>query len=131
MAIKYRGTGKFKYSIDVLGQFPLDTRLIVESKVDLTNFKTTFIIDEIDVWYVGMIVSCLEDGKIYILKSESEGFVEVGKETPVPIKSVSVNNNALTPTAEGNVNIDLSGYATKSDISSVYRYKDSDTWENI
>ena len=60
MAIKYRGTGKFKYSIDVLGQFPLDTRLIVESKVDLTNFKTTFIIDEIDVWYVGMIVSCLE-----------------------------------------------------------------------
>lgn len=130
MAIKYKGTGKFKYSIDVLGQFPLDTRLIVESKADLTNFKNTFILDEIDVWYVGMIVSCLEDGKIYILKSESEGFVEVGKETLVPIKTVSVDNTVLQ-IVDGNVNIDLTGYAKKSDIISVYKYKKTETWTNI
>ena len=67
MAIIYKGTGKYKYSVDVLGQFPLDTRLIVSAKSDLANFKETFIMDGVDVWYIGMVVSCLEDGKLYIL----------------------------------------------------------------
>lgn len=83
MAIIYKGTGKYKYSVDVLGQFPLDTRLIVSAKSDLANFKETFIMDGVDVWYIGMVVSCLEDGKLYILKSETDGFVEVAPETDV------------------------------------------------
>lgn len=124
---------QFGLSLFLKGKSPLDVRSVVNTKAQLTEFKTFF--NTADgknpYYYPCMIVGCLEDGKAYILKSESEGFVEVGKETPVPIKSVSVNNNALTPSVAGNVNIDLSGYATKSDISSVYRYKDSDTWANI
>lgn len=38
------------------------------------------------------------------------------------IESVKVNGTALTPSSKS-VNIDLSNYATKSDISSVYKYK--------
>lgn len=43
------------------------------------------------------------------------------------IETVKVNNTALTPSSKA-VNIDLSNYALKSDVSSVYRVKGSCTW---
>ena len=41
------------------------------------------------------------------------------------IESVKVNGTALTPDATKAVNVDLSDYALKSDVSSVYKYKGS------
>lgn len=91
------------------GKAPLDIRSVVSTKANLTlnNFKD----GEDAFWYIGMIVGCQEDGKVYILKSESEGFVEVGKETPL-------DGYATETWVETN-------YAKKSDLSSVYKYKES------
>lgn len=43
------------------------------------------------------------------------------------IETVKVNNSALTVSSKA-VNIDLSSYALKSDVTSVYRVKGSCTW---
>ena len=47
--------------------------------------------------------------------------IEAGADVNI-IESVKVNGTALTPSSKA-VNIDLSNYATKSDIASVYKYK--------
>jgi len=47
--------------------------------------------------------------------------IAAGAEVNV-IEEVQVNGTALTPTSKA-VNIDLSNYATKADVSSVYKYK--------
>lgn len=47
-----------------------------------------------------------------------------GLENP-KIQTVKVNNSALNPDGNKAVNIDLSGYALKTDISKVYRYMGS------
>lgn len=46
------------------------------------------------------------------------------------IETVKVNGTALTPTSKA-VNIDLSNYAKKEDIASVYDYKGSSTFANL
>ncbi len=56
------------------------------------------------------------------LKTKLEG-VEAGAQVNV-LEGVKVNGTALVPTAKV-VDIDLSNYATKADISSVYKYKGS------
>lgn len=75
----------FGLSLFLKGKSPLDVRSVVNTKEQLTEFKTFF--NTADgknpYYYPGMIVGCLEDGKVYILKSETEGFIEVGKETDV------------------------------------------------
>lgn len=47
-----------------------------------------------------------------------------GLENP-KIQTVKVNNNPLNPDGGKSVNIDLTSYALKQDISSVYKYKGS------
>ena len=47
-----------------------------------------------------------------------------GLENPT-IKTIKVNNAALTPDGSKTVNIDLSNYAVKSDLTNVYKYKGS------
>lgn len=118
------------------GKAPLDIRQVVSTKAELKldNFKD----GEDAFWYIGMIVGCQEDGKVYILKSESEGFVEVGKETDlsnyytkeevddlipeVPVKGITLNGAEQTPDENGivkltlsaeDVDVNLDGYATE------------------
>lgn len=64
------------------GQAPLDLRQIVSEKKDLK--VSSFCDGDAPYWYLGMIVSCLEDGKVYILK-EVDGaptFCEISAELP-------------------------------------------------
>ena len=42
MAFKYTGSDTFAYGLNVHANKPLDSRTIVESTSDLTNFKVTF-----------------------------------------------------------------------------------------
>lgn len=58
-------------------------------------------------------------------KTKLSGIAE-GAEVNV-ISTIKVNNTALTPSSKA-VNIDLTGYALKSDIASVYKVKGSTTW---
>lgn len=65
------------------GQAPLDIRQIVEKKSELnTNY---FVHNGNPYWYQGMLVSCLEDHKVYILKKRGENdyvFEEVSPDLP-------------------------------------------------
>lgn len=47
------------------------------------------------------------------------------KKEDVKIETVKVNNSPLTPDGSKAVNIDLTNYALKSDITTVYKYKGS------
>lgn len=78
MALKYTGTGVFKYGLDVQGQFPLDTRIVVQNASDLTSYKTLFESGGVPTWYPGMVVFAEDTKKLYVLASETEGFVPVG-----------------------------------------------------
>lgn len=78
MALKYTGTGIFKYGLDVQGQFPLDSRVVVQNASDLTNYATLFVSGGVPTWYVGMTVFAEDTKKLYILASAEEGFVPVG-----------------------------------------------------
>lgn len=79
---------------------PLDPRVVVSdpSQLKLSNFVN----GSDKFWYLGMIVGCESNGKAYILKSEAEGFVEIG----------------------GGVSAEaLSNYVTKDEITNVFRVK--------
>ena len=78
MALKYTGTGVFKYGLDVQGQFPLDSRIVVSAAADLTNFKELFVSGGVPTWYPGMVVFAEDTKKIYVLQSEADGFAPVG-----------------------------------------------------
>lgn len=78
MAFKYTGTSTFVYGLNVHAAKPLDSRTIVESTADLTNFKSTFQGGGVPMWYVGMQVFNLEDKKLYVLVDETTGFKPVG-----------------------------------------------------
>lgn len=69
-AINFPSTFWFK------GQYPLDARMVVDSedKLTINNFKD----GDTPYYYKGMIVGCASNGKAYILKSEADGFVELG-----------------------------------------------------
>lgn len=47
------------------------------------------------------------------------------------IESIQVNSNEIKPTTAKVVNIDLSDYALKKDVASVYKLKGSITWANL
>ena len=78
MAFKYTGSDTFAYGLNVHANKPLDSRTIVESTSDLTNFKVTFQGGGVPMWYVGMQVFNLEDKKLYVLVDEATGFKPVG-----------------------------------------------------
>lgn len=78
MAFKYTGSDTFAYGLNVHANKPLDSRTIVESTADLTNFKSTFQGGGVPMWYVGMQVFNLEDKKLYVLVDETTGFKPVG-----------------------------------------------------
>lgn len=114
--------------------------------IDKTDTSATFIVEDLRHSYVGMIVTIVDNypatSASATLRLDSKNnsnivqewtWTELALTTSIPeapIKSVSVNSKQLQPT-DGNVNIDLSEYATKSDISSVYRYKESLPWDEI
>ena len=82
MAIKYQGSGKFTYNLDVQAQKPLDSRLVVTSyEKDLAGekYKSTFVLGGANAWYDGMLVYAEDTKKVYVLKGD-EGFVEVGQD---------------------------------------------------
>lgn len=55
------------------------------------------------------------------LKTTVDGLTATGGQANV-IETVKVNGTALTPDASKAVNIDLSGYATKSDVSAIPKF---------
>lgn len=63
------------------GQAPLDLRQIVQKKEDL--ILANFYDGDAPFWYPGMLVSCVEDSKVYILKEK----VEVDEATQEEVKS--------------------------------------------
>lgn len=156
--LKYEGTGIFKYGLDVQGQFPLDSRIVVSNASDLTNYTTLFESGGVPTWYVGMTVFAEDTKKLYVLQSEAEGFAPVGadlneltnifsyKGTKSTYEDLPDSGNVagdvwnvesefsinLNPYPAGtNVvwngeswdalggSIDLSGYATKSQINDI------------
>lgn len=76
------------------GQAPLDIRQIVEKKEDLK--VESFYEGEAPYWYLGMVVSCLEDSKLYILKEVNSvpTFCEITAESD--IKGVDSNDKILS-----------------------------------
>jgi hypothetical protein len=76
------------------GQAPLDIRQIVENKADLKI--ESFYEGEAPYWYLGMVVSCLEDSKLYILKEVNKvpTFCEITAESD--IKGVDSNDKILS-----------------------------------
>lgn len=62
-------------------------------------------------------------------KSTIDGLVSTGGQANV-IETVKVNGTAL-PVTDKAVNVDLSGYALKTDIASVYRVKGSITYSSL
>lgn len=63
------------------GQAPLDLRQIVQKKENLT--LANFYDGDAPFWYPGMLVSCVEDSKVYILKEK----IEVDEATQEEVKS--------------------------------------------
>lgn len=101
------------------GQAPLDIRQIVESKSELNidSFKH----NGNPYWYPGMLVSCVEDSKVYILKEElvkdettgeevkNYVFVEVSPDLP-EYELSSVKNDG-----KGEINFTTNNDASNSD----------------
>lgn len=87
MAIKYQGSGKFTYNLDVQAQKPLDSRLVVASyENDLAGekYKQTFVLGGANAWYDGMLVYAEDTKRVYVLQGDpaegGKGFVEVGSD---------------------------------------------------
>jgi hypothetical protein len=74
--MSYTYSSKQKYLFSNIASIncpaPFDERLVVSSKTDLTigNFVTA----AGPQWYNGMVVSCLEDGKLYILRKKPDEY---------------------------------------------------------
>ena len=113
MAVKYTGTGVFKYGLDVQGQFPLDSRIVVNYASDLDNYKTLFISGGVPVWYVGMVVFAEDTKKLYVLESEEAGFKPIGADA---------SQLANLFTYKGNVSTyaDLASKQTTAKVGDVY-----------
>lgn len=62
------------------------------------------------------------DGLDYLVEKLNGIFA---KKEDVKIETVKVNNSPLTPDGSKAVNIDLTNYALKNDITTVYKYKGS------
>ena len=103
MAKIYNGLIRFSSTIKPTGPQPLDDRTVVEFISDLTNIDT-FTIDGASIAYRGMLVSVLEDDKVYLLKNKNEitnlnSWVAIGSNNDVNIDDDYINqliNNILT-----------------------------------
>ena len=86
----------------------------------LASFK-----DKMQTWAKGLFVE-KEVGKgLSTNDYTTEDKNKLAGLTPTKIDGVKVNGQALVPDGSKNVNIDLTKYATKQDITSVYKYKGS------
>ena len=120
MAKIYNGLIRFSSTIKPTGPQPLDDRTVVESISDLTNIDT-FTIDGASIAYRGMLVSVLEDDKVYLLKNKNEitnlnSWVAIGSNNDVNIDDDYINQliNDILANKE---------YVTESDISDSYYNK--------
>lgn len=114
MAKIYNGLIRFSSSIKPTGPQPLDDRTVVEFISDLTNIET-FTIDGASIAYRGMLVSVLEDDKVYLLKNKdeitnSDSWVAIGSNNDVNIDDDYINQLIESYLSDND-------YATKNDIA--------------
>ena len=114
MAKIYNGLIRFSSTIKPTGPQPLDDRTVVESISDLTNIDT-FTIDGASIAYRGMLVSVLEDDKVYLLKNKNEitnlnSWVAIGSNNDVNIDDDYINQLIESYLSDND-------YATKDDIT--------------
>ena len=113
MAKIYNGLIRFSSTIKPTGPQPLDDRTVVEFISDLTNIDT-FTIDGASIAYRGMLVSVLEDDKVYLLKNKNEitnlnSWVAIGFNN-----DVNIDDDYINQLIESYLNDN--DYATKNDI---------------
>lgn len=113
MAKIYNGLIRFSSTIKPTGPQPLDDRTVVEFISDLTNIDT-FTIDGASIAYRGMLVSVLEDDKVYLLKNKDEitnlnSWVAIGSNNDVNIDDDYINQLIESYLSDND-------YATKDDI---------------
>lgn len=114
MAIKYNGLIRFSSALKPTGPQPLDDRTVVEYISDLTNIET-FSVDGASNAYRGMLVSVLEDDKVYLLKNKDEitnlnSWVAIGSNNDVNIDDDYINQLIESYLSDND-------YATKDDIT--------------
>jgi hypothetical protein len=114
MAIKYNGLIRFSSALKPTGPQPLDDRTVVEYISDLTNIET-FSVDGASNAYRGMLVSVLEDDKVYLLKNKDEitnlnSWVAIGSNNDVNIDDEHINQLIESYLSDND-------YATKDDIT--------------
>lgn len=114
MAIKYNGLIRFSSALKPTGPQPLDDRTVVEYISDLTNVET-FSVDGASNAYRGMLVSVLEDDKVYLLKNKDEitnlnSWVAIGSNNDVNIDDDYINQLIESYLSDND-------YATKDDIT--------------
>lgn len=113
MSIKYNGLIRFSSALKPTGPQPLDDRTVVEYISDLTNIET-FSVDGASNAYRGMLVSVLEDDKVYLLKNKDEitninSWVAIGFNNDVNIDDDYINQLIEYYLSDND-------YATKDDI---------------
>ena len=113
MAIKYNGLIRFSSALKPTGPQPLDDRTVVEYISDLTNIET-FSIDGASNAYRGMLVSVLEDDKLYLLKNKDEitnpnSWLAIGSNN-----DINIDDDYINQLIESYLNDN--DYATKNDI---------------
>ena len=113
MAIKYNGLIRFSSALKPTGPQPLDDRTVVEYISDLTNIET-FSIDGASNAYRGMLVSVLEDDKVYLLKNKDEitnpnSWLAIGSNN-----DINIDDDYINQLIESYLNDN--DYATKNDI---------------
>ena len=100
------------------GQAPLDIRQIVESKSELNidSFKH----NGNPYWYQGMLVSCLEDHKVYILKKKDDDYVfeEVTPDLPEnATKNTTYDLASVANTEKGQIQLSNSDDTSVDTVS--------------
>jgi hypothetical protein len=113
MAIKYNGLIRFSSALKPTGPQPLDDRTVVEYISDLTNIET-FSVDGASNAYRGMLVSVLEDDKVYLLKNKDEitninSWIAIGSNNDVKIDDEYINQLIETYLNDNN-------YVTQEDV---------------
>lgn len=113
MAIKYNGLIRFSSALKPTGPQPLDDRTVVEYISDLTNIET-FSVDGASNAYRGMLVSVLEDDKVYLLKNKDEitninSWIAIGSNNDVKIDDEYINQLIETYLNDNN-------YITQEDV---------------
>lgn len=138
-----RGSYNFSANLEIKKTAPLDSRVVVNTKAELTQ-ETTWADEESKVWlYSGLIVSCLEDGNLYMLTdydpvSAADAYKQADNWKQMNGTDVSVVDNLTSTSAtealsanQGKILNDKIT-AVQSSLSSVYTYKGSvDNYEEL